>query len=369
MSIVVRRRERRGRRPRAVVAALVLACAPALAAEGCRSALYAWDADDLRARIARKVRDLPADAVVVPFEVDAASVGIARRAVMQYASREDQARALVEIISSGAGYGVTYQAGVTSTAREAMARHRGNCLALASVFVGLARALGLEAYYADASARVHETSERAPGVVVDAGHVTAYIDLGPRRYYLDFDYTLGPGLSPRVISDLEATAHFYNNRGYERLDFARADGQPPDWAAAAQDFILATRIVPGFALAWNNLGVAWARLGEAVEAETAYRAAIDADPTSAAPYTNLGSLYLQAGRAAEALEVILEAVALAPGDPQARFNLGRALLATGDLEGARAALRTASELRDRDASRMLNKLQVLDAGHADRNAN
>ncbi len=368
MSVAVRGRNGRGGRSRAGVAMLWLAGVAAVSIQGCASALYAWDADDLREKIARRVRDLPADAVVVPFEVDAASVGIARRAVMQYASREDQARALVEIISSGAGYGITYEAGVTTTAREAMARHRGNCLALASVFVGVARALGLEAYYADASARVHETSERAPGVVVDAGHVTAYIDLKPRRYYLDFDYTLGPGLNPRVISDVEATAHFYNHRGFERLDFARADGQPPDWAAAAQDFMFATRIMPGFAQAWNNLGVAWARLGEAGEAEAAYEAAIAAEPTSSAPYTNLASLYLQTGRAEEALAASREAVELAAGDPQARFNLGRALLATGDVEGARAALSAAAELRDRDASRMLSKLQVLDAGHADRHA-
>ncbi len=316
-----------------------------------------YDAHDLRAEIARRT-ELPLDAVEVPFEVDPSTLEIGRRAVAAYSTRGDQVRALVETMFSGAGYALSYASGVSAGARETLRLRKGNCLSLASVFVGVARALGLKAYYLDASARVNEVSEQAPDIVVNSGHITAFVEVERDRWYLDVYNALGHIVSYRIIDDLEATAHFYNNRGYEALELARLEERPPDWAAAARDFTIATRIVPHFARAWNNLGVARARLGEVDKAEAAYREAMDADPDSGAPYNNLGSLYLETDRPADALRVMREAVRLEPHSAHAQFNLGRALLATGDMRGAIAALETAAKMRNESAGRMLGKLEL-----------
>ena len=356
---------RRGAARRGVVArssAFLLVAAAALATPGCAgSQKYAYGVDELRAEIRRRAPELPPDAVVVPFDVDPATVEIARRATKPYSNREDQVRALVELMFSGAGYALSYAPVVTTTARETLATHKGNCLALASVFVGVARALGLKAYYLDASARLTETTQPSPGIVVNSGHITAYVDLDKIRWYLDFDHTLAGTNRFRVIDDLEATAHFYNNRGYERIEMARLEDKPVDWVAAEKDFTLATHVVPAFARAWNNLGIARTHVGDLEGAETAYREAIHADPKSPAAYNNLGGLLLRTGRAEDAVTMMREAVQLDPDSAYAHFNLGRALLATGDTDGARRALEKAARMRDVNAQRMLSKLDLYPA--------
>ena len=339
---------------------LVLAAAVAIAGQGC-VAKVAYEPADLRAAILRRAPELPPGAVVVPYEVTPQHVEIARRLTEPYMNPEDQVRALVEGMFSGAGFALGYAAVVTTTAEETIASRKGNCLALASVFVGLARALGMKAYYLDASARVSETSQLAPGIFVNTGHITAYVELGKKdRWYLDFDKSLaGVPHDFRIIDDMEATAHFYNNRGYERIDAAVVQNQPADWAAAAQDFSIAAHILP-IGRAWNNLGIARARLGQLAEAEAAYREAIDIDPHSAAAYNNLGGLYLSQGRAKEALEVIEEAAHLDPLGANTLFNLGRAQLANGDEKGGHATLERAAKLRDSNAEHMLRKLDLYE---------
>ncbi len=341
--------------------ALALRCVAALAGQGC-IAKVAYEPADLRAAILRRAPELPPEAVVVPYEVDPQHVEIARRLTEPYMNPEDQVRALVEGMFSGAGFALGYAAVVTTTAKETLATRKGNCLALASVFVGLARALGMKAFYLDASARVSETSQLAPGIFVNTGHITAYVELSKKdRWYLDFDKSLaGVPHDFRVMDDMEATAHFYNNRGYERIDAALVQDQPADWAAASQDFAIAAHLLPHFGRAWNNLGIAHARLGQLAEAEAAYREAIDADSNSAAAYNNLGGLYLSEGRAKEALEVIREAVRLDPLGANTLFNLGRAQIANGDEKGGHATLERAAKLRDSNAERMLRKLDLYE---------
>ena len=145
-------------------------------------------------------------------------------------------------------------------AAETLASHEGNCLALASVFVGLARAVGLDARYMDASARVHETEHGTDGFTVTSGHVTALVVTPAGNIGLDFE-RLGRVVWYRVLDDVEALAHFYNNRGFERLDEARARGAEPDWDAVGRDFERSVAVLPGFARAWSNLGLARASVG------------------------------------------------------------------------------------------------------------
>jgi tetratricopeptide (TPR) repeat protein len=318
--------------------------------------------NELRAEVARRAPDLPADSLVIPFEVDAEQIDKASRVVAGYAARGDQVRALVDAIFKSTAFNLHYAPVVTTTAGETLARHEGNCLSLASVFVGLARALGLKAYYLDASARVSEVTHRDPGLAVNAGHITAVAEIDSWRWYLDFDRSLGNIHSFRVLDDVEALAHFYNNRGYERMEMARLEGHAVDWEQAASDFIIAVRVEPNFARAWNNLGVAHARAGRLAEAEKAYRRAIAGDAKIAAAYNNLGTLYESERRLTEGVAALRQAVALEPNSAHTHYNLGRALLLSGQYAAGIASLERAAALRNDSAAALLNKLALYRTG-------
>jgi len=214
---------------------------------------------------------------------------------------------------------------VTASARDALDHHEGNCLTLASVFVGLARGVGLDAYYMDASRRIGEV-ETDDEVIVNMGHITAAVDTERGTLAMDFGWDLPRGNYYRRIDDVEAVAHFYNNRGFERLDDAMRRGQALDWTSAGRDFTVATEVMPDFSRGWNNLGIANARLGNREEAERDYARAISIEPSFAAPRTNLGVLALRDGRVETALARFDDAVRAEPKNARAHYHRGVALL-------------------------------------------
>lgn len=315
----------------------------ALAGQGCaaRTPRLAYAPDELRAELARRI---PVHEVVVPYEIGEEHARRARALVADVQSDAEKVEVLVKALLGKQGFGLRYQVGVPGTAEEAFAHGGGDCLALASAFVGLARAAGLEASYMDASFWMQETEYLSDQTTVKVGHVTAYVRTTGERYGLDFA-RLGRVYRYRPIDDLEAVAHFHNNLGYllvERgLEAAGAGG----WAAAEHQFELSVRVKPDFARGWNNLGVARARLGRRAEAREAYRRAIASDRTFASPRLNLGVLLLEAGEVEGAWEQLEAAVRLDPSAATAHYELGVARLRRGDRRGAMRSLERAISLR------------------------
>lgn len=284
--------------------------------------------DELRAELAPRLRSLPADQIVVPHQVDAEAVERAREVVGGLAAISHRAQALFDAIFADGVFGMRYTPIVTIPASEALERHEGNCLTLASVFVGLARGVGMRAFYLDASKRVGEVDTEEE-VIVNMGHITAAVESERGTLAMDFGWDLPRGDYYRRLDDDEAVAHFYNNRGYERLDESIRAGAELDWQGAALDFALATEIRPDFARGWNNLGIANARLGRRDEAIRAYQRSAELDADFAAPRTNLGVLALREGRTAEALAAFDSAVAIEPKNARAHFHRGVALVRLG----------------------------------------
>ncbi|HEX7488202.1 MAG TPA: tetratricopeptide repeat protein, partial [Anaeromyxobacteraceae bacterium] len=122
-------------------------------------------------------------------------------------------------------------------------------------------------------------------------------------------------------------------------------GVPVDWVAIERDFQRAVQVLPSFARAWNNLGLAASRLGHQDEAVRHYRTAIARDAKLAAPHNNLGSLLLSAGEFEAALTELEAAARLDPAGSHIQYNLAVALLQRGDRDGARHALERAVALR------------------------
>jgi Flp pilus assembly protein TadD len=325
--------------PRIASAALILA---SLAGQGCaHEQRLAYDPDELRAELARRI---PRDEIVIPFEISPEHARHAQALVADAPDPAERVRILLDALIGPDGYRLRYLVGVPGTAEDAFAHGGGDCLALASAFVGMARAAGLEASYMDASFRMQETEYLNDQTTVKVGHITAYVRTREDRYGLDF------ALMGRIdwyapIDDLEAVAHFHNNLGYILLE-SRADaGAAAGWASAEHQFDLATRVKPGFARAWNNLGVARARLGRRGQAREAYRRAIAADGSFASPRLNLGVLLLEAGEVDAAAAQLEAAARLDPAAPNVQYELGLARLRRGDRDGAVKALEKAVSLR------------------------
>ncbi len=340
------------------------ALAVPLALSACATARLAYDPAALRHEIALRAPAIPAQEVVVPFEIDETAAARARALVAHAHSDEAKVRLLVASIFDPAAFGISYAENVTATAAEALQRHEGNCLALASVFVGLARATGLRSYYIDASTRVHETRLGDDGLTVNEGHVTAMVETSAGKIGLDFGH-LGKIAWYRVLDDVEALSHFYNNRGFELVDDARVRGVPIDWSQAEHQFRLAVEVTPGFARAWNNLGIAAAHLGRREEAIAFWRESIRRAPALPAPRNNLGALYLETGSDRAALETLEAAARLPESGPDVHYNLALARLRHGDRAGAveslRRALRSGEYAR---AQRLLDQLTVATALNA-----
>ncbi|MEK7704769.1 MAG: tetratricopeptide repeat protein, partial [Myxococcota bacterium] len=195
--------------------------------------------------------------------------------------------------------------------------------------------VGLRAYFMEASYRIVELQLEAEAIV-KSGHITAVVATEKGLEALDFDRRLAGYRTMQVLDDVEALAHYHNNRGYELMFDAERHGQPIDWVDVAHEFFMATKVSPHFVRAENNLGIAAMRLGKPDEAEQHYLVAIREDPEFSTPYNNLGILYLHRGEVEKARAAFATAVRLDPENPYVRENQALALAAS-DIDNPQAS--------------------------------
>lgn len=327
---------------------------------GCAPHRLAYTPEEVRGEFARRLPGRDLASLTVPFEITAEDAERARALVRRTSNHAERAEILKNALFAEEGFGIRYVLGLTTGAAETLRERRGNCLSIASAFVGLARAVGLSAYYLDTSDTGASTEDEEQ-VLVRSGHITAAVELDTGLSALDFGGRLQPYAQYRIIDDLEAAAHFFNNRGYELIRRAIRHGEEVDWKAALESFTLATLVKPNFSRGWNNLGVAFARLRMRGPAIEAYLKALALDESFASPATNLGILYQNTGEAAAARRSFEEAVRRDPRDGRARYHLGAAAFRNGDMAVASRELAEAVRLDPKNRRARALSGQVLRA--------
>jgi tetratricopeptide (TPR) repeat protein len=119
--------------------------------------------------------------------------------------------------------------------------------------------------------------------------------------------------------------------------FARAsqwDGDPARWESAVEAYERVIEIDPGYAAAWNNLGLLEHRMGRYGRASECYRSALDTDQSCHQAAFNLGSLQEDLGDLAAASAWYRRALEMQPDYPDAHFNLAGVLAKSGQNEEA-----------------------------------
>ena len=282
-------------------------------------------------------RGLDPASVVIPFEVTDEMRAWVRQRVPEAGSMEERLDKLLAALISEDGLGITYERGRTDIAPVAFANRKANCLGFTSLFVGLARAIGVPAFYLDVEDV--ESFERDGDLLVISGHVSAAFDVGGGHLKI-LEFADAPRVEYRRIRrlhDLTAVSLYYSNVGAELLRAGRAE-EALTWLRQA------TVIDPDLGDGWVNLGVALRRAGDLDGAEKAYRRALEADSGAASAYQNLAALLRFRGRAAEADELMALASRAIDQSPFSYLALGDLSLANGRREEARRFYRRALRL-------------------------
>jgi Tfp pilus assembly protein PilF len=329
---------------------------PALAvgaslAVGCAAApKHIYTPDEMRSELEARVSTQMRDEIVIPFEIDDEISQLARNVTRNATTDSEKMRAIVGAITSLSGFSISYDWLSNKTAKEVFREGKGNCLAYTNLFVGMARAVGVDAVYADV--KFTERVTREAEIIVKSTHITAAVTLANGPTLIDFTSTPERKYTAfKAIDDLEAIANFYNNQGFlygyftesEKVDFDPLEKE-------IEMYRLALEILPAFVKSRNNLGVALRRRGRVDEAIEQYKLALEQDPGYVEAHSNLGTAYYNQGRTEEALEEYRLAAENAGPDGYVHQRLGLTLLRLGRYQDAikqfRKALSKEPEIAD-----------------------
>jgi Flp pilus assembly protein TadD len=281
-------------------------------------------------------RGLDPATVVIPFQITDEMRTWVHSQVPEETPVEERLDLLLAGLLDPDRLRIQYEARATGTAADVFQNRRANCLAFTSLFVGLAREVGVPVVYLDVDDI--ERFEKEGDLVVVSGHVSAGFNTGHALKILDF--SLAPPAEYRrvePISDLTAIALYHSNRGAEALRTGR-NGDALEWLRKA------VAIDPELGGAWINYGVALRRSGDPQGAETAYRKALEADPNALSAYQNLAALLRLQGQEKEAADLLAVSSRLGSRNPFIYLTLGDLSFAHGRMEEARRFYRKALRL-------------------------
>jgi len=199
----------------------------------------------------------------------------------------------------------------------------GNCLSFVNLFVGIARQLRLNPFYVEV--KDYQRWDFSQGSVVSHGHIVAGLRIDGKLSTFDFlPYKPKSYRDFEPISDVKATAHYYNNLGAEAL-------LAGDLASAQTRIEAAVALAPDFNKALNNLGVLLLRKGERQRALEVFEQGLTHDPQNVALLTNAVRAYQEIGRTEKADELLATLESVNQSNPFFYLYRGEVALSKGDL--------------------------------------
>lgn len=314
--------------------ALLTAAGVLLGASGCASSSGTLSSSQVEREL--RSRGLDPSEIVVPYQIS----DDMRQWVHQVVPAETPVEKRLEVLLNGlvdpGKLKVQYEPRYTATAEEVFRTRRANCLAFTSLFVGMAREIGVPAFFLEVDDI--EKFEKEGDLVVVSGHVSAGYGSGPEVKILDFSANAQPNYRRvRQIPDLRAIALFHSNRGGELLRTGRHQEALP-WLTKA------VAIDPELSSAWINYGVSLRRNGDLAGAEKAYRKALEVDPEAVSAYQNLAALLRHQGNTQEAEDLLAITSRLGSRNPFIYLALGDVSMAHGRLDEARRFYKRAIRL-------------------------
>ncbi len=290
-------------------------------------------------------RGLDPESLVYPDELTDEMRAWVRQVVPPALEPAAQVRRLLQALEDPNKLGLRYEIGYTGTAREVFESRKFNCLSFTHAFVAMAREIGAVVYYLQVP-NIERYSKEGDLIFVNR-HMTAGFDVGAERMILEFNTGATANYrSAFRVSDIQALAMFYSNRGAEFLALGRGE-EAIEWMD------LAIAIDPQMTDAWVNLGVARRRTGDMSGAEEAYKKAMDLDPKALPAYHNLASLLRVRGDTEAARKMIRMLDQPGNRDPFMYLALGDMSLREGHLD---------------DAGRYFRRAYRLQRGHAETRA-
>ena len=180
-----------------------------------------------------------------------------------------------------------YDLDTTTTAAEAFAIRRGNCISFAALIVALAREVGLEAHFN----QVHAPMERRAVsggsgqlLVQDILHINAEVSFGWTTEIFEFNFEPPFHYRHQKLKDATVQSLYLNNRALEMVKAQQLD----DSLVLLEE---ALALTPEASLLWNSLGYVHRKSGNLELAELSYTQALALDSGNTAAENNLRRVY------------------------------------------------------------------------------
>ena len=279
---------------------------------------------------------LDPDSILAPLVLTPEAEEWVRQKVSRGAPEVRRLEILLDSLQHSSEFQFQYGSGYTGTVQEVFETGNYNCLSFSMLFVSLARAVGLPAYYLKVDQV--EDYEKDGDLVVLSRHITAGYGFVKDRTILEFD--LGPEISynlARPISDLEALGLYYSNRGGELL----RQGKNREAMPLLE---IAVTLGPKTSQNWVNLGVAQRRTADLDGAEVSYLRALEVEKGSPAAFHNMVALLRLRGERDAAGEILQQLVHRKNRNPFTYLALGDLSLAENRVDDAQGFFRRALNL-------------------------
>jgi tetratricopeptide (TPR) repeat protein len=281
----------------------------------------------------------PADAQENPFAIHEGIKQFLDKNINRGAEPLQELQNLVDLVFEKNALHFGYQP-VTRTASETFDNHGGNCVSFAFLLIGMSRYLGLDARFRETDMDpLWSLSGAIPRL---DGHVDVAVRIGAQEYIVDLLPTVNAiRIGGRTVSDQRAIAHFWNNRGAERLGVN-------DYEEAMACFRKALESDPKASFVWANIGATQSILGNEEEAVRSYKQALRISKNDLVAMSNLSALYERNGRIEDARQYQAKIRTFEEKNPYYHFALGLQDYQSGHYAESVNQLRIASKLHPTD---------------------